>query len=109
MTRALTQTINGFVTGRLNDPGFGKFRYAVLLPLCDGGGKGFLRGFFGEIEIADELDRCRDDAAPVGTIERGNSKNALTARIIKRRVGSQAKIKRSRVGHRIFWGIILEL
>jgi hypothetical protein len=37
--------------------------------LRDGGGEGFLRGFFGEVEITDEFDERGDDAAPIAAVK----------------------------------------
>jgi hypothetical protein len=68
-----SQTIDGFVFCCLNDPGAGRFGNAVRAPLIDGGGKCFLRGVFGEFEIAKLADQSGYDAAPVRPVDRVDS------------------------------------
>ncbi len=41
-----------------------------VLPLAHGGGEGFLRGLFREVEVADQADQSGHDPAPVGPIDR---------------------------------------
>ena len=60
--------VDGLVPRRLDDPGPRRFRHAGGPPLVHGGGKGFLRGFFRDVEVPDEPDQSGDDPAPVGAI-----------------------------------------
>ena len=51
--RLAPQAVNRFVAGRLDNPCGRGFRDAGGAPLIDGGGKRFLGGFFGYIEITE--------------------------------------------------------
>ena len=46
-------------------------------PLVNRRRKGFLRGLFGEIEIPGQPDESRHDPAPVGAIDRVNSRVSI--------------------------------
>ena len=46
----------------------------AVAPLVDRGRKGFLRRLFGQVEIADQPDQGRDDPAPIGAINRLDSR-----------------------------------
>jgi hypothetical protein len=52
-----------------DQPGTGIGGDALARPLLDGGGKGVVKGFFGEIEIAEEADECRKNAAGFGAVD----------------------------------------
>ena len=68
-----SQTIDGFVFGGLDDPGARRFGNAVSAPLVNGGGERFLRGVFGELEVAELPDERGHNAAPVRAVDRIDS------------------------------------
>ena len=55
------------VAGRGHEPGVGVGRHAVARPAGGGDGERLLGGFLGELEVAEEADQGRHDAAPLLT------------------------------------------
>jgi len=70
--RPAANVINSLVTCRLDNPRAWEFRNAAGLPLLDSDCEGFLRRFFGEIEIADYPNESGDDPAPIRAINSVN-------------------------------------
>jgi hypothetical protein len=48
-----------------HQPGAGIGRRSLTGPPCGGDRERLLRGFLGEVEVAEEADQRRDDAAPL--------------------------------------------
>ena len=66
--RPMPNAVDGFVPGRLDNPGAGEFRYAGDRPLVHGSRKSFLRRLFRQVEVADEPDQGGDDPAPIRAV-----------------------------------------
>jgi len=64
-----SQAINRFVSGGLDNPCGRGFRDAGCAPLIDGGGKRFLRGFFGDIEITEIPYQSGNNSAPIRSVD----------------------------------------
>src|SRR5690242_11357411 len=61
--------VDRFMTRGLNNPGARVFRNTGRGPLVHCSGEGFLSGFFGGIEVAENTNQNGHDAAPVRAIE----------------------------------------
>ena len=61
--------VDGLVAGGLDDPRAWQVRNAGGPPAVDGDGKGFLRRFLGEVEIAHEPYQGGDDPAPIRAVQ----------------------------------------
>ena len=59
------QAVDRAVAGGDREPGARVGRRAVARPALRGDREGLLRGFLGEVEIAEEADQAREDAAPL--------------------------------------------
>src|SRR5574338_368046 len=59
------QAVDRAVAGRDRQPGTRIGRHAVARPAFGGGRERLLGGFFGEIEVTQEADQTREDAAPL--------------------------------------------
>jgi len=57
--------VDGAMTGCGDEPGRGSARHPVPRPSLSGCGKRVLRGFLGEIEVAEEADERSENAAPL--------------------------------------------
>src|SRR5450631_200156 len=68
-TLLAADTVDGLVTGGLNDPCPRKVGNARLAPLNESGGKGVLCRFFGKVEITHEPDEDGDDSTPLRAID----------------------------------------
>jgi hypothetical protein len=68
--------IDRFETRCLDDPGPREFRNSVCTPLFDCGGKGFLCGFFSNIEVADQANEGSYNPSPLGLVDRFNGSAA---------------------------------
>ena len=64
-----TDAVDGLVPGRLDDPGARDLGDAGDPPLVHRGGKRFLGGLFGDVEVPNEPDQGGDDPAPIGAID----------------------------------------
>jgi hypothetical protein len=58
-------TVDGPVAGRCHEPRAGVVRRSVARPALGGDREGLLRGFLGELEVAEEADQGSEDAAPL--------------------------------------------
>ncbi len=66
--------VYGPAAGRGDEPGAGVVRGAVPRPALRGYREGLLRGFLGELKVAEEADQRSEDSAPLvaeGRIEAG--------------------------------------
>jgi hypothetical protein len=70
--RPAPDAVNGFMAGRLDDPGAWKLGDACEGPLLNSGRKSLLRRLFGHVEVAEESDQSGDDPAPIGAVNRVN-------------------------------------
>ena len=77
--RPATDAVDGLVPGRLDDPGARELGDAGHPPLVDRGGKGFLRGLFRDVEVANQPDQGGDDPAPIGPIDRVDGRVCIRA------------------------------
>ena len=68
--RPAPDAVKGLMPSRLDQPCAWELRDAGAPPLVHGGGKGFLRRLFGEVEVAEEPNQRSDDPAPIGAINR---------------------------------------
>jgi len=60
-----TDAIDGPVARRGHQPEAGVGRHAVARPALGGDREGLLRGFLGEVEVAEEADERSEDASPL--------------------------------------------
>jgi hypothetical protein len=60
-----TDPVDGPVPSRRRQPGAWVGRDAVARPPLDRDGEGLLRGFLGEVEVAEQADQCGHDTAPL--------------------------------------------
>ena len=58
--------VDGAVAGHRREPGAGAARDAVAGPALQRGGEGILRALLGQVPVAGEADKGRDDPAPFG-------------------------------------------
>src|SRR5713101_2199426 len=72
--RAAADSVYRLVPGGLDDPGARVLRHPRGRPLADGSRKCLLRGLFSQVEIAHQPDEGSDDSAPIGAIDRVNSR-----------------------------------
>jgi hypothetical protein len=57
--------VDGSVARRRHQPGARVGRGSVSRPALRGDREGLLRGFLGELEVAEEADQCSEDTAPL--------------------------------------------
>src|SRR5580658_9881904 len=64
-----TQSINGFESGRRNQPWSRVAGYSTPRPQAQSGRKGFVHGLLGKIEIAEQADQSCQDSSRIHAIK----------------------------------------